>query len=548
MVRPGVVAVHARARGWAVLISTVLMFTGLVVLAGSADAEVGPGCESDRPAVVHRQDGVLATAERTRVPCGTETGHYTGETTIGVHADGTVWFSAADWEWALVKSSDMGGTWERFAVPGPQAYPGCPGISSGLTPECDDSQTAKNNTVADAFLWIDPVTSRIYWTKTYGYALCASLNYSDDGVDWVPVSQFGCPGGDYEKIAGGPAPAGTDQPVGHPHVLYGCTNGPAPTFVVGPSRVCYKSLDGGDTWESTGVPVTPNPQAPGCIHFQESHRVAPDGTLYLPLGCALDANRVMVAWSDDQATTWNYVEVPISGRANAATLIGGVSLDVDEDGRLYVIWTSTDNHVQMVSTDDRGGTWSGPFDVTMPGITTSTPRAQIAAREPGHVAIAYYGYPGEDGATRYGYLTESFDANTDDPTFHSAQLSADDDPLYFPTSGGSLPRNDYLGVTIGPDGTPWTALVKLLSADPDEEGFVQSTGFAGRLAWADGASSVTAEPEGPEITTTDPAAAPAPPAPAVAPTDLTLPATGGGAAAIAGAAIFLASRFRRPRS
>ena len=37
-------------------------------------------------------------------------------------------------------------------------------------------------------------------------------------------------------------------------------------------------------------------------------------------------------------------------------------------------------------------------------------------------------------------------------------------------------------MTIGPDGTPWAALVKLCSATPDAEGFIQSTGFAGRLA------------------------------------------------------------------
>src|SRR5204863_2031255 len=48
----------------------------------------------------------------------------------------------------------------------------------------------------------------------------------------------------------------------------------------------------------------------------------------------------------------------------------------------------------------------------------------------------------------------------------------------------SLPRNDYLGVTIGPDETPWTALVKLKSSKPDGEGFVQSTGVASRLTFA----------------------------------------------------------------
>ncbi|MFT5223665.1 MAG: hypothetical protein ACI867_001988, partial [Glaciecola sp.] len=319
-----VMQASARRGVWRVALPIVALIGMISTTATSsaASATIGPGCDDGRPAVVHQSGGVPAAAQRLRIPCGTETGAYTGETTIGVHADGTVWFSAADWEWALVRSQDDGATWETFSVPGPQAFPGCPGATSGFTP-CDDSQAAKNNTVADAFLWVDPVTSRIFWTKTYGYALCASMNWSDDGETWHAVSQWGCPGGDYEKIAGGPAPAGTPQPQGHPHVLYGCTNGPAPTFVVGPSRVCYKSLDGGGTWENTGVPVTPSALAPGCLHFQETHKVGPDGTLFLPLGCALDANRVMVAWSDDQATTWNYVDVPIGEHTNDAGLIGG---------------------------------------------------------------------------------------------------------------------------------------------------------------------------------------------------------------------------------
>ena len=65
-------------------------------------------------------------------------------------------------------------------------------------------------------------------------------------------------------------------------------------------------------------------------------------------------------------------------------------------------------------------------------------------------------------------------------------LNAPNDPLYFPVESGTLPRNDYLGVTIAPDGTPWTGLVKLLSPTPDDEGFIQSTGFAGRFVFREG--------------------------------------------------------------
>lgn len=455
---------------------------GVGALQFSAPARSTRGCDPHRPAVAHRAGAKIVKARPLRIPCASETGFYTGETTIGVTKQGTVWFSAADWEWALVRSRDQGATWERFRVPGPQAYPGCGIGTSAFTP-CDDSQQAKYYTVADAFLWVDPYTSKIFWSKTYGYAMCSSMNMSaDDGRTWVPVTRFACPGGDYEKIGGGPPPPGGAEPTGYPNVLYACVNGYAPTFVVGPSRVCYKSLDGGHTWQATGAPVTPSPLAPGCLHFQEPQVVGPDGTLYLPLGCALDLNRIMVALSEHEGAIWKYVRVPTSDAGRAADLIGGVSIAVDRAGTLYVVWPGADEKTYLAVTKDKGETWNGPLMVSAPGVTTGSPRAQVAAREPGHIAIAYYGHEKSGSEKKLnGYITESFNASSKDPLFYSALLNDPDDPLYFPINGGTLPRNDYLGVTIAPDGTPWTALVKLLSPNPDEEGFIQSTGFAGHL-------------------------------------------------------------------
>lgn len=475
---------------------TALLVAWVLGVAPADGSTLGAGCDDSRPADVHRAGGAPASAERDRVPCATETGFYTGETTIAVTQAGTVWFSAADWEWALVRSDDQGASWERYAVPGPQAYPGCPGHTMGLSPlQCDNSQSAKNNTVADAFLYVDPVTDRLMWSKTYGYATCSSMNTTgDNGDTWQAVTQFACPGGDYEKIASGPAPAGTDAPTGDGHVYYTCTNGPAPTFVVGPTRICYKSLDSGQTWSATGSPVTPHPDAPGCLHFQEPMAVAQDGAAfegraYQPLGCSAlipdnpDGN-VRVAISDDQMATWRYVVVPDGGVGSTAGLFGGVSLAVDDAGHVYVVWTGADARPYLSVSADGGETWMGPMDIGKPGVTVANPSPQVAAGADGQIAVAYYGFEaGGSAATLNGYITESFDAASGDPLLYSSILNDPDDPLYFPTDGGSLPRNDYLGVTIAPDGTPWTALVKLLSPAPDGEGFVQSTGFAGRTVW-----------------------------------------------------------------
>ena len=448
-------------------------------------ASLGAGCAPSRPAVAYYAGGQIVPAPQKRVPCATETGFYTGETGIGVSRNGTVWFSAADWEWALARSRDDGATWQRFDVPGPQAMPGCGVGTTAFTP-CSDSESDKYNTVADAFLLVDRDSNRLFWSKTYGYAICSSMNYSpDDGANWRAVPRFACPGGDYGKMASGPPPKGGEQPTGaFKNVVYECVNGPAPTFVVGPARTCQKSLDGGQTWANAGLPAVPSPQAPGCLHFQEPQVVGRDGTVYMPLGCG--SSSVMVAVSHDEAQTWSYLTVPIGATGSSAGLIGGVSAAVDDAGRLYVVWPGSDGKVYLATTKDEGKTWTGPLLASAPGVTpASEPHAQVAARGPGHIAIAYYGSTGKDTSTLNGYLTESFDGGAAKPLFYTATLNDPAKPLYFPVEdGGTLPRNDYLGVTIAPDGTPWTALVKLRSPKPDDQGYIQSTGFAGRMVAA----------------------------------------------------------------
>ena len=469
------------SRKWAVIAATALVGSALV-LAPGGEASARSTCNPKAPSVAHHAGGkVVAGVRPARIPCASETGYYTGETGIAVTRDGHVWFSAADWEWAMVRSTDNGKSWQKIVPEGPQAQPGCYAVTSPYT--CSDTESQKNSTVADAYLYIDPATSKVFWSKTYGFAMCSSLSMTDDdGESWHSVPQFACPGGDYEKIAGGPAPAGGAKPVGYPSVLYTCTNAPAPWFVVGPGRACWRSLDGGTTWNLAGLPL-PSPQAPGCLHFQEAQTVGPDGTLYLPISCGSSnpSALVRIAYSKDEGTTWSYAAVPAESVGNGSALIGGVSMAVDKAGAVYVVWRGTDQKPYLAVTKDNGATWKGPFMVGMPGVTSGGPAPQVTAQASGHIAIGYYGFSGKDGTRLNGYLTESFNASSAAPLFHSALLNDPKKPLSYPVKSGTLPRNDYLGVAFGPDGTPWVGLVKFLSATPDSEGFIQSTGFAGHL-------------------------------------------------------------------
>ncbi|MDP9181563.1 MAG: hypothetical protein M3P04_02145, partial [Actinomycetota bacterium] len=120
------------------LIALVALATlGVAAIATAAPGKQRPAlaagiCRTGSPAVTHHAGGQAVKAPVRRVPCGSETGFYTGETGIAVTAKGHVWFSAADWEWAMVRSVDDGVHWQKVVPEGPQAEPGCYAVTSPM--------------------------------------------------------------------------------------------------------------------------------------------------------------------------------------------------------------------------------------------------------------------------------------------------------------------------------------------------------------------------------------------------------------------------------
>jgi len=83
----------------------------------------------------------------------------------------------------------------------------------------------------------------------------------------------------------------------------------------------------------------------------------------------------------------------------------------------------------------------------------------LDAREPGHVAFAFYGSSDRSGRHWDGWITESWDALAVSPTFYGAPV---DDPRTANLHDGAYADeytsgNEHLGLSLSADGTPWGA-------------------------------------------------------------------------------------------
>jgi len=343
------------------------------------------------------------------------TGFPTGEPTLGVAKDGTIF--TFDFEGSLTdmvpgylaRSRDHGATWERVGDP-------------ILSPR---------NTF-DPWIWLDPATDRIY--NTHLQIACTWLAWSDDlGATWQanPLGGCGLPAHDHQKVTGGPPPAGTPT-LGYPSVLYYAYN----SFLVTgtPVRlgtVVTTSLDGGRTW------------TPGSVaHASDCHvgvtgpiAVAPDGTAYMAKASCRSLDLVM---SRDAGLTWSLAR-SFDEHGIQPALATDPDIAVDADGTAYVVWPGEDGLLYL--SVGSGTTWSDPVRVTPPDVTASV-YSVVAAGEPGKVAVAYLGTTSDtskwkskdpsdatEDAVWHAYMTFSEDAKATDPVFVTKRLTPDDDPV-----------------------------------------------------------------------------------------------------------------------
>jgi hypothetical protein len=444
--------------------------------AQAADKTVGPGCDPARPAISYYAASSLGGRVPSShhgdlpIPCVVVAGSTTETAMVGIsYRDGTLFYAPQSTGVrvppGIFISRDRGATWN---VESPTLQPG---TTSGIP-----------------WMGVDHQTNRIWFAPTGPVpAGCpsgtkAQVTWSDDeGRTWhsPPGDPADCrqlQGG--MNIIEGPAPRGQPQPVGYPHVVYHCGN--VQDTAIPLSVHCWKSLDGGQTWSFVAGPNNPPSD---CVmqngkYGGRARAIGPNGTIYMGIQCQPTAGGATIAGpgplylasSSDEGNTWQYQFVTNTSYENNFSTIS-TDLAVDELGNVYIVWVDENNNAwlivgtqRFVGLFPRPGEvpqiqWGSQLNFAQPGVNYVT-RVAVTANFLGHIAIAYVGTTGGVLGTFNGYIAESYDAFSKDPTFIGAPVNDPEKPLmssaYAESAiSASQGRIYALSITFGLDGMPW---------------------------------------------------------------------------------------------
>lgn len=396
----------------------------------------------------------------------------------------------------VLRSSDLGATWEN------------------VSPR--DDQSRRHQMSWDPYLYVDPLTSRVF-TVDYQPGSCALVSYSDDdGESWT-TNRTACGLTDYQKVFAGPPAYSTTT--GYPNVVYYCSIGFGLGEVSGGSG-CQKSLDGGKTFIPVSSPFINNPamhesgfgDIPGlCGGGLSQGWVGADGTVYVPAG---QCGHPWLAISDDEGLTWRHVRIDVGSDLGSAEGESGLLVHTpetpvtpevgfpdgpyrsvhshhgafagDSEGNLYYAWDARDRAIYLSVSHDGAATWSAPIRVSPPQvIEAALPSLVVGA--PGRVAIGFVGSENAPGPRdcralsgcpesvdeRYkdvswtGYISVTDQALATEPEFVTGAASLPDDPLErgycSPTRCGAI--GDFFDVAIGPDGHAWASFADHCDAE-----------------------------------------------------------------------------------
>ncbi|HEY2428630.1 MAG TPA: sialidase family protein [Acidimicrobiales bacterium] len=494
---------------------SVLLAAGVLAAAASmlppaataTPTSPGPGCAASRPAVAYHPGGapLREPSGASPVPCETYTGFGGAETRVAVTADGTVVYEPA------TMTPGLAGTGFVPGAPGPRLStslsPGGLAVSANRGATWKFVKPAGLTWVPqDDQLYVDRATGRIFY-----YALSPDpvpqqgtvptsdqlpaghahlMASADDGRTWTYAGLTPFVESENPRFAAAPPPPGGARPSGYPNVVYWCGNDML-FYWAAPAipgyRACFRSLDGGRSWEQRSVLFSqPVPQHSECGSNPEVFNAGdgnypepgPAGSLYVVVACG---SQTFLARSTDEGATWPILR---DHKGQPLTIPPTDELRVDGQGDLYSVRNVGARLLLRVSRDG-GQTWSAPQDLVAPGVTAIS--EWYVAERGRELALSYLGSTGTSSALN-GYLTVTGDALQPSPLLWSATVNPPGHPLVV----GMPPqaRDDFIGVDIAPDGTPWGSFFTSCAPGATNAGCAGQTGnpqasgaVAGRLAF-----------------------------------------------------------------
>jgi hypothetical protein len=411
------------------------------------------GCQPERPATAHHSGGEALSPQPARAayPCAIEPGRETHDFGMVITQGNTIVAGPVPAE-NFVRSRDNGATWEG---PLPMSEPD--GIDSIVHP----------------WIWQDDASGRIFF-NAYNIGVGAvgcqnatgnAMWYSDDEGDSWQYRTVGCESKDWGKIITGPAATAASREAlrqsGYPSMVYFCAEGPL--LFIGPNRMCYRSVDGGDTFVRTaGNAVDPTQDR---IGWPQAGAVGPDGSLYVPHP---HQNGLGISTSRDEGDTWADVFIPSSAiRPDSTSVWLSSNVTTDSAGNVYAVFVDERDLLPYISwSRDGGRTYSEPIMVGAPEVRAAN-YTIVSVRSPGYVVIAYYGSPqaegsGDgyvtaDGRPYHGYMTVTRNLFAEQPLFWSTTIN---DPATPVVVGMSVRFTENLAKPqFGPDGSAWATFI-----------------------------------------------------------------------------------------
>ena len=420
------------------------------------DGSTGPsqpltGCTAH--ATAHAAAAKVESPQPSDAPlaCTVETGLPAINTALVIDDAGAILFAPAGGN-TLALSRDNGASWETEL------------------PEGGD---------AGAGLWLHPFisrdrdTGRIFFNAFaigVGANGCkaptgADLWFGDHVDGTLEHRSVGCDSYDWGKTVTGPPVTDASkqalQASGYPNVVYYCATGP--TLIVGPNRMCYRSVDGGNTFTRTASDAIDS--ARGQRGYPNQGAVAPDGTIY---EAHPSDQGLAISTSHDEGDSWADVYVTGSVMTGPSSSWLGSNVATDREGNLYAVWVDDRDRLPYVSVSkDRGTTWTTPLMISIPEVAVSN-YPNIAVKEPGYLAVAYYGssdkngngndgYLNEDGRAWNAYLVVTTNVLADAPRFWTATLTTTQSPAI---DSLAWTKSEYVGPpAFAPDGSIWAAFV-----------------------------------------------------------------------------------------